>query len=70
MQSEQISAKWPLLLAEIQEVWSKRGIDVLSASNSGDLSKLFQRAGLSEKRSNREVEEMLRHFHEKLRRAA
>ena len=70
MKSEQISSKWPLLLAEIQEVWSKRGINVLSASNSGDLRMIFQRAGLSEKRSKREVEAMLLNFDEKLRRAA
>lgn len=70
MKSEQISSKWPLLLAEIQEVWSKRGINVLSASNSGDLRMIFQRAGLSERRSMREVEAMLLNFDEKLRRAA
>ena len=70
MKSEQISSKWPLLLAEIQEVWSKRGINVLGASNSVDLNKIFQRAGLSEKRSNREVEAMLLNFDEKLRLAA
>ena len=70
MKSEQISSKWALLLAEIQEIWSKRGVDVLGASDSIDLRKLFQRAGLSEERSNREVEEVLRGFDEKLRRAA
>jgi hypothetical protein len=70
MQSEQISLKWPRLLAEAHEVWSKRGINVLGASNSSDLTKIFQRAGFSEKRSRHEVEEMLRHFDEKLRRAA
>jgi hypothetical protein len=31
---------------------------------------IFQRSGLSEKRSNREVEAMLLNFDEKLRRAA
>jgi hypothetical protein len=70
MQTEKISSKWPLVLAEIQEIWAKRGVDVLEASNAVELKKLFQRAGLSEQRSNHETEETLRRFQEKLRRAA
>ena len=64
------SSKWPLLLAEIEAVWSKRGVDVVGASDSRELITRFQRAGLSEKRSSREVEEMLRRFDEKIRLAA
>jgi hypothetical protein len=70
MQSERLSSNWRRLLAEVQELWSKRGVDVLGASDSVALRKVFQRAGFSEERSNREVEEMLRGFDEKLRRAA
>jgi len=73
MQSEKTSkksSKWPLLLAEIEAVWSKRGVDVVGASDSRELITRFQRAGLSEKRSSREVEEMLRRFDEKIRLAA
>ena len=57
-------------MAEAQELWSKRGVDVLGASDTVALRKVFQRAGLSEERCNREVEEILRGFDEKLRRAA
>jgi uracil DNA glycosylase len=69
-QNEQKASKWTLLLAEIQETWSRRGVNVLNASDSVDLGKIFQHAGLSEERSNREVIEALRNFDEKLRRAA
>ena len=70
MQAENMSSKWPLLLAEVHEVWSKRGVDVRGASNSRDLIRRFQQAGLSEKRSSLEVQEMLRRFDEKIRLAA
>ena len=63
-------AKWRQFLEEVQGTWARRGIDVLHASDAFDLRKVFQEAGLSEQRSSREVEEMLRSFDEKLRQAA
>jgi hypothetical protein len=70
LQPEQKQVKWRQFLEEVKGTWANRGIDVLSASDELDLRRVFQDAGLSEQRSSREVEEMLRSFDERLRRAA
>jgi hypothetical protein len=63
--------RWQLFLEEVRRTPIGRAFDFSGVSDLNELAMSLQRsADLSESRSKREVEELLRTFEEKLQRAA